>query len=108
MGKILIICYACANFGPVNGEWFRITPEMLGQFVEAPEWITETLLFRWMLNDGTVKVAEKHISKEQGENDPYKGVAADGKDEKVSEAKEEEIVEKVTKTRTRKKKDDAE
>ena len=95
MDKILIICYVAADFGPYCGEVFKITPSMLGVFVEAPAWIQKTLMFKWLVNDGSLKVAEKHISKKDGENDPLKGVSAEGKAEEVSEAREQEVIEEL-------------
>jgi len=118
MGKFLMICYVAAAFGPYKGEMFSVTPSMIGTFVEAPEWIKDTLMFKWLVNDGSIKVAEQQITKKQGENDPMQGVSAEGKAEEISEAQEAEIVEAATEEpkeepvkpkRTRKKKaDDAE
>ena len=115
MKKFLMICYVSADFGPHNGAVFHVGPEKIGVFIEAPEWIKETLMFRWLLKDGSIKIAEEQISMKQGENDPMKGISGEGKDEKVSEKNEEEIVnaiaeepakvpseEPVKKTRTRK------
>jgi len=113
MDKFLMICYVSAEFGPFKGEVFRVTPDKIGIFIEAPAWIKETIMFRWLLADGSIKVAEQQITMKQGENDPMKGVAADGRAEEKSEAVEKEITEaaevpeKLIKTRTRKtKKDD--
>ena len=108
MDTFLMICYVAADFSNRMGDTFRVTPAQIGTFVEAPTWVKDTLLFSWLVKDGTVKVAEKTISKKQGENDPMEGVAADGKDEAVSEAVEEEIKdavkepEKLVKPRTKK------
>ena len=93
MKNFLMICYVCARFISPDGDIFEIRPAQIGVFVEAPEWVKKTLLFRGLVNDGSIKVAEEQISKRQGENDPMDGIAADGK---VAEKPEEE---KVIKTR---------
>lgn len=116
MDTFLMICYVAADFSSGTGEIFKVTPRMIGVFVEAPSWIKKTLLFKWLVNDGSIKVAEETISKKQGENDPMQGVSASGKAEEVAEAVEEAIVEAVEepkpvkKPRAKKatKKDDAE
>lgn len=106
MDKFLMICYVAADFGPYEGEIFRITPDKIGLFVEAPGWVRNTLMFKWLVNDGSIKVADEQISKKEGENDPMKGIAADGKKEELHE--EEPVEVKVSKPKTtRKKKDDA-
>ena len=91
MDKFLMICYVSAVFGPNYGEVFTIKPSQIGIFVEAPVWIKETLMYKWLLKDGSIKVAEEQITKKQGENDPLEGVSAEGKDEKVSEEAEAEV-----------------
>ena len=108
MDKFLMICYVCADFGPYNGELVRITPENKGIFVEAPAWIKRTLIYKWLLEDGSIKVADVQITRKQGENDPMKGIGADGKAMKEGE-EPVEVNTEVIKTRTRKtaKKDDA-
>lgn len=113
--KFLMICKVCADFGPYNGEMFRITPDKRGVFVEAPMWVKSTLMFKWLLNDGSITVAESSSVKKKEENDPMEGISAEGKKEEISEANEAEVAEavesgevKALKTRTRKtKKDDA-
>ena len=109
MDKFLMICYVCADFGPVNGELFRITPENKGIFVEAPAWIKNTIIYKWLVADGSIKVADEQISKKQGENDPMKGISAEGKAVEEPEAEPVEVKTEIIKTRTRKtKKGDAE
>lgn len=113
MDKFLMICYVAADF-VFRGEVFSIKANQIGTFVEAPIWVKETLMFKWLVNDGSIKVADETISKKQGENDPMEGIAASGKEEEIAEAVEEEIVEAVEekpvkKPRAKKaKKDDAE
>ena len=108
MDKFLMICYVSADFGPKDGAVFHVSPSQIGVFIEAPVWIKDTLMFRWLLNDGSIKVSDEQISKKQGENDPMKGMSAEGKDKKVSEELETAVAEEVAeeapkpKTRTRK------
>jgi hypothetical protein len=101
MNKFLMICYVAADFYSGNGEKFRITPANIGVFVEAPEWVKDTLLFKLLVKDGSVRVAEGKAEQKALENDPMKEIAADGK--KIEEQNEEETPEvpetKVIKTR---------
>ena len=95
MEKFLMICYVAADFGPYDGDMFRVTPTMIGTFIEAPVWVKDTLLFKWLIKDGSIKVAEEQITKKQGENDPMEGMAASGKDEAVAVAAEKEATEHI-------------
>ena len=88
--KFLMICYVAADFGPVEGMRFKITPDMRGNFIEAPAWIKDTLLYKWLLKDGSIVVADKQISKKQGENDPMVGISAEGKSISATEASEQD------------------
>lgn len=90
MKTILVICYVCCTF-VADGLTFSITPRDKGTFVEAPEWIKKTLLFKLLLKDGSIKVAEQHISKKEGENDPMKDMTAEGKSEEASKEREAEV-----------------
>jgi len=92
MNKILIICYVCAEFF-LNGERFAIKPGQLGTFIEAPAWIKNTVMFKWLVNDGSLKVSNEHITKKQGENDPMKGMSAEGKKKEITEATEKKVIE---------------
>lgn len=91
MKKILIICYVAAEF-VLNGERFSVTPNKIGTFIEAPEWIRDTVMFKWLVKDGSLKVSNEHITKKQGENDPMKGVSAEGKAEEISKAAEDKLM----------------
>lgn len=101
MDKILIICYRCAGF-ELDGEKFFITPANLGVFVEAPAWIEKTYMFSLLVKDGSLKVADKHISKKEGENDPMKGITAEGKEEKPEKPEEDKIIKPRKTTRSKK------
>lgn len=98
MDKILIICYRCVGF-ELDGQKFFITPANLGVFVEAPAWIEKTYMFSLLVKDGSLKVADKHISMKEGENDPMKGITAEGKAEKPEEDK---LIKTKKTTRSRK------
>ena len=105
MDNFLMICYVSAEFrGP---EWrkFKVTPDKRGVFIEAPEWIKDTLLFKMLLKDGSIKVGVGAEEKKKLENDPMEKIGADGKE---LEEKVEVPDTKVLKTRKPKaKKDDA-
>ena len=106
MDKFLMICYVAADFRGPDGQMFRVTPERLGTFIETPVWVKGTLLFKMLMNDGSIKIALESEKKEL-ENDPMKGIGADGKE---TEEKPEEVDTKLLKTRkapAKKKKDDA-
>lgn len=95
MKTFLMICYVSAVFGPLDGKTFQVTPAQIGVFIEAPEWIKKTVMFKWLLNDKSIKVADEQISLKDGENDPMKGMSAEGKDEKITKAAEQKVVEEL-------------
>ena len=97
MDKFLMICYVAADFGPYEGLMFSVKPSQIGTFIEAPGWIKNTLLYKWLLKDGSIKVAVEGITMKQGENDPMKDISASGKDIKVAEAAEAKTVAEVDK-----------
>lgn len=88
MDKFLMICYVCADFVGKNGELFRITPENLGVFVEAPAWIKKTIIYTWLVNDGSIKTALDTKEQKKLENDPMEGITSEGKSNKIEEAPE--------------------
>lgn len=90
MDTFLMICYVCADFVGKTGEIFQITTKELGIFVHAPAWIKETIMYKWLLNDGSIKVGLDKEGQKRLENDPMQGVSAEGKDEAVTEAAEAE------------------
>ena len=101
-----IICHVAADFVNSDGDVFRIGGKDINLIKEAPEWIKDTLMFKWLANDGSIKFVTKDNAI-KAENDPVAGVDAEGKGirSEVDEEKEEEQPKKRT---TRKKKDDAE
>lgn len=91
MKNILIICYVAAEF-VLNGQRFSVTPGKIGCFIEAPAWIRDTIMFKWLVKDGSLKVSNEHITKKQGENDPMKGMSAEGKTMEISKAAEDTLM----------------
>ena len=105
MKEFLMVCYVAADFVSKKGDKFRVVPDQIGLFISTPEWVKETLLFRLLQADGSIKIGETKEEVKKIENDPLEGIGADGK------ASDEEVVEPepVIKTRNRgRKKDDAE
>lgn len=104
MKEFLMLCAVAADFNSPEGDIFRITPDKINQFVLAPEWIKETLMYQWLVNDGSIKVADTKEARKKLENDPLEGMTADGKS--VEKSEEDETPAK--KTQRRKKAADAE
>lgn len=93
MDTFLMICYVCADFIGKGGELFSVTPRDLGNFIQAPSWIKKTVLFTWLVNDGSIKVALDTKEQKKLENDPLEGVNAEGKDEAKAEEEEPAVAE---------------
>lgn len=89
MDTFLMICYVAADFGPYKGEIFRVTPDKLGIFIQAPAWIKETLMFKWLLQDGSIKIGLDKTEQKKLENDPMEGISSEGKAEEISAAAED-------------------
>ena len=83
---MLIIAHVCADFVDRKGvTLFRIKPEMLRTFLEVPDAVRDTLMFQFLLRDGSIKVPETKAEKKKLEQDPAENMAPDGKAEKPSE-----------------------
>ena len=52
---------------------------MRGIMTEAPEAIRDTLLFKMLVNEGSLKAVEDVADRKRLENDPMQGVDAEGK-----------------------------
>ena len=109
-----IICMVAADFVNRDGEVFSVTGKELGVIKDAPDWIKDTLIFKMLVKDGSLKFVTKE-NRIEAENDPLAGINAEGKAVKEEKPVEETVAEepvevKVTekKRTTRKKKDDAE
>ena len=108
-----IICAVAADFVNSDGDIYSVKGKEIGLIKEAPEWIANTLMFKWLVKDGTLKFVTKE-NRIQAENDPLAGLNAEGKaiaseDEKaVNDPVEVETeAPKKRKTTRQKKKDDA-
>lgn len=115
MKTFLMICAVAAEFlSNDETEVFKVPKEKIGSFIQAPEWVRETLLFKLLVKDGSIRVAQSNAMLKSLENDPLNGLGADGKalDEEepaeTTEAPEAATEAKTTRKRTRKAKDDAE
>ena len=99
---MLILSRVCAEFTDKNGSVIhRITPSMIGLFHDAPEAIRGDLLFNLLLADGSIKTPEDARKDRNLEQDPMKGVAADGK-EKIPEKEPEPVVKQTKAAKTAK------
>ena len=120
MDTITIICYVAAEFMMKGGKGrsetvYKITPNDIGLIKQAPAWIKDTIMFKWLSKDGSIKYVTD-ANKKQAENEPMTGIAADGKEFQPEDAgkptdgaeAKTEVSEAAPKKRTRKKKDDAE
>ena len=74
-----IICHVAADFVNSDGDKFSITGKDRNLIKDAPEWIKDTLLFKWLANDGSIKFVTK-TNQIQAENDPLAYVNAEGKE----------------------------
>lgn len=79
MDKFLMICYVASIFVGPGGNTFKIGPDQIGVFVETPGWVKDTLLFKLLQQDGSVRVGEGGAEQKKLENDPKEGIGADGK-----------------------------
>lgn len=86
-----IVCYVAAIFSDpkTHEEIFRVEKGDLGLIKDAPKAIKQDPLFNLLVGDGSLKVVEKKNLK-QLENDPMKGVSAEGKSGKAAESTEKE------------------
>lgn len=87
MEKFLMICYVAAEFDNRKGLVFRVEAKDIGLMIQAPAWIKDTLLFKGLLNDGSITTAKNKAEQKKLENDPLDGVTADGKAETAASQK---------------------
>ena len=77
---MLIVSRVCAEFCDEKGDpIFSVQPNMRGILTEAPEAIRNTLLFKMLVNEGSLKAVEDAADQKRLENDPMQGVDAEGK-----------------------------
>ena len=68
---MLILSRVCAEFRDKNGvKLFTVTPQTRLTFQEAPEAIRDDPLFRMLLADRSIEVADNGPRMKQLENDP--------------------------------------
>lgn len=83
----LMLCYVAADFLSSKGDRFRIEAKDIGNFVMAPAWIKDTLMYKWLLADGSIVTGQTGKEQKRLENDPMEGVTAEGKAEEATEEK---------------------
>ena len=94
---MLILSRVCAEFHNAKGEVvFAVTPAIRNLFVEAPDSIREDLLFRLLVNDGSLEVTVPEARQKMMENDPAADHDASGKAVKPAKAKGSGAKEQVT------------
>ena len=77
---MMIVSRVCAEFCNDQGEpIFSVQPTMRGILTDAPDAIRDTLLFRMLVNEGSLKAVEDAADRKRLENDPMQGVDAEGK-----------------------------
>ena len=85
---MLILSRVCAEFHNAKGEVvFAVTPAIRNLFVEAPDSIREDLLFRLLVNDGSLEATVPEARQKMLENDPAADHDASGKAVKPAKAK---------------------
>jgi len=114
MDTITIICSVCAEFFASDDRFYQIRQRDRNVIIsDAPAWIKDTNMFKWLLKQGSISFVDRSNQK-QAENEPTKGMDAEGKREHLMtiggpvEVKTEVAEEKPKKRVPRKKKDDAE
>lgn len=96
---MLVLSRVCAEFHNAKGEVvFAVTPAIRNLFVEAPDSIREDILFRLLINDGSLEAAVPEARRKMLEQEPTAGTDASGKAVKPEAAeKAEEKPEKAAK-----------
>ena len=96
---MLVLSRVCAEFHNAKGEVvFAVTPAIRNLFVEAPDSIREDILFRLLINDGSLEAAVPEARRKMLEQEPTAGTDASGKMVKPEPAeKAEEKPEKAAK-----------
>ena len=116
MDTITVICTVAADFFAPGGLTFSIESKDRNTIKEAPAWIKNTLMFKYLRKDRSISFVDKN-NKKQAENDPLAGQNAEGKriplmtvggQEQATEAKTADAEVQPKKRAPRKKKDDAE
>ena len=86
-----IISYVCADlYDAARDQTFRIRPADRGVLMEVPDWISADPLFRMLVSDGSVRVAESRAEEKILENNPMAGITVEGKEMKAEPAGQED------------------
>lgn len=97
-----IICSVAATFNDSKGNRYSIAGKDIGLIkTDVPDWVENTIMFKLLKKDGSVQYVTSE-NKKQVENDPLKGLGADGKKlegEEPVEVKTELIPERKTRKR---------
>ena len=76
-----IIAYVCSDlYDRTHTRVHRIRRTDLGVLADAPDWIAEDPMFRLLVKDGSVKVAESRAAEKVLENNPMAGINAEGRE----------------------------
>ena len=74
-----MICRVAAEFTTPTGEKvFEVKPWDRLVILDAPDSVRDTLLFKWLMNDGKIDLVETAADQKKLENDPIQGAAPDG------------------------------
>ncbi len=93
---MLILSRVCAEFHNAKGEVvFAVTPATRNLFVEAPDSIREDILFRLLINDGSLEAAVPEARRKMLEQEPTAGTDASGKAVKPAKTKSSGAKEQV-------------
>lgn len=97
---MFILSHVCAEFHDRKGKVIHtIHPEDLNHFMPAPDAIQEDILYRMLLEDGSIELPPKDEKEKKNlENNPVAGVTAEGKKAKETSAEAEADAGKPAKT----------
>ena len=85
---MLIICHVCAEFHNRKGETvLTVSPEMLTDFITAPEEIREDPLFGMLEADGSIQTGFTEKERKTLEKNPNAGITAEGKRSNINRKK---------------------
>ena len=77
---MLLLSRVCAEFSDRKGRViFSVGPRQLLSFLEAPEEIRQDPLFDLLLKDGSMEAVQSVLHRKALEDDPVKGMTAEGK-----------------------------
>ena len=75
-----MICRVAAEFTTPKGELvFAVKPWDRLVILDAPDAIKDTLMYKWLMNDGSIDVVDSPAVQKKLENDPVQDAGADGR-----------------------------